>query len=75
MTNIMKKYENQIEIARTEIQSLMEKQNQIYQRLIDEICPNSEIEGWLWDYCFNCEKIITVPDSYRELVIEKIYGS
>lgn len=71
-TNIMKEHENVIEAARGEIQSLMEQQNLTYQRLVDEVVPAPEQEGWLWDYCFNCG--MGDNDGYLKNVKENIYG-
>ena len=73
-TYTMKEHKNQIEGARAEIQLLMEEQNQIYQRLIDEVCPDSDMEEWLWDYCFNCD-MYSLNKDYQHAVEERIYGS
>lgn len=61
----------QIEDARASIQSLQNQQHVIFddvKKIID-----SNLEEWLWEYCFNCE-IGTASEDYTKHCREKLYG-
>ena len=68
----MEKHRSKIEGTKAVVEQLSQQQNDLYDRLIEEINPSEEQEVWLWDYVFN-----TSPkdnSEYNQMVERGIYG-
>ena len=68
----MRQHQSKIEGTKAVIEQLSQQQNELYDRLIEEIEPSEEQEVWLWDYVFN----VSPKDNseYNQMVERGIYG-
>jgi hypothetical protein len=61
-----------IEEAKSAINALSQKQEELYCCLLESIGEiNNTQEAWLSDYCFNCQD----DSDYTQYVRDKLYGS
>lgn len=71
-TDGMEQHQSKIEGTRAVIEQLQQQQNDLYDRMIEEITPSDEQETWLWDYCFNSS--LPHDTEYAAMVERGIYG-
>lgn len=69
----MQIHRSKIEGTKAVIERLQQQQNEIYDRLIDEIKPTEEQESFIWDYVFNSTPMDN--EEYNQMVERGIYGN
>jgi hypothetical protein len=72
MTDGMEKHRSKIEGTKAVIENLQQQQNDLYDRLIEDINPSEEQEPWLWNYVFNASN--NDNTEYNQMVERGIYG-